>query len=140
MQIRRIELDQTLPIRQQVLWSERPADAIVYPKDSEPDTFHLGAFYDGEQLVGIVTLYHDAATSWRLRGMGVMPDRQGSGIGAALVARAVAELEELGASDVWCNARVAVTGFYNGLGWSVEGEEFEVPGVGGHYVMRRMIG
>ncbi len=139
MQIRRIELSQTLPIRQQVLWPDRSPSDIVYPEDSEAGTFHLGAFDDSGELLGIATLYHDDDATWRLRGMGVLPDNQGQGIGARLVDASVGELRNLGATGVWCNARLAVTGFYQRRGWKIEGEEFEIPGVGGHFVMRYLI-
>lgn len=135
MQIRRIELAETLPIRQAVLWPDRGSSEIVYPEDSEANTFHLGAF-DSSDQIGIVSLYHDTEATWRLRGMGVLPDRQGRGVGAALVAKAVSELQERGATTVWCNARLTVIGFYEELGWQVEGDEFQIPGVGAHYVMR----
>ncbi len=139
MQIRRIELSQTLPIRQEVLWPDRSPSDIVYPEDSEVGTFHLGAFDDSGELLGIATLYHDVDATWRLRGMGVLPDNQGQGIGARLVDASVGELRNLGATGVWCNARLAVTGFYQRMGWKIEGAEFEVPGVGGHFVMRYLI-
>lgn len=136
MEIRRIELDQTLPIRQQVLWPDRAPSEIIYPEDGEEATFHLGALDASGGLVGIVTLYHDTHTTWRLRGMGVLPECQKSGVGAKLLEAAVAELKQLGAMDVWCNARLAVTDFYQRFGWELEGEEFEIPGVGAHFVMR----
>ena len=139
MQIRRIELSQTLPIRQEVLWPDRSPSDIVYPEDSEGRTFHLGAFDDSGELLGIATLYHDVDATWRLRGMGVLPDNQGQGIGARLVDASVGELRNLGATGVWCNARLAVTGFYQRRGCKIEGEEFEIPGVGGHFVMRYLI-
>ena len=139
MQIRRIELSQTLPIRQEVLWPDRSPSDIVYPEDSEVGTFHLGAFDDSGELLGIVTLYHDVDATWRLRGMGVLTDNQSQGIGARLVDASIDELRNVGATDVWCNARLTVTGFYQRKGWEIEGEEFEIPGVGGHFVMRYLI-
>lgn len=139
MRIRRIELDETLPIRQEVLWPDRPPSEIVYPEDFDPDTFHLGAFDDSDQLVGIVTLYYDTHTTWRLRGMGVWPDHQGRGVGTALVEATISALSELGATEFWCNARLAAIDFYRRLGWEIEGDEFDIPGVGGHYVMRHFV-
>ncbi len=139
MQIRRIELSQTLSIRRRVLWPDRSPSDILYPEDLEADTFHLGAFDDSGELLGIATLYHDVESTWRLRGMGVLPDNQGGGIGTRLVDASIDELRALGATQVWCNARLAVTGFYQRMGWKIEGEEFEIPGVGGHFVMRYLI-
>ncbi len=139
MQVRRIELSQTLQIRRQVLWPDRSPSGIIYPEDSGADTFHLGAFDDSGELLGIATLYHDVDATWRLRGMAVIPDNQGKGIGARLVDASIDELRNLGATAVWCNARRAVTGFYQRLGWKIEGDEFEIPGVGGHFVMRYLI-
>jgi hypothetical protein len=36
---------------------------------------------------------------------------------------------------VWCNARTPAVGFYEKLGFSTIGEEFELPPIGPHYLM-----
>jgi len=62
--------------------------------------------------------------SWRLRGMAVDPQRQGTGVGAQVLQAAVAAAREAGAPLMWANARTTALGFYQRYGWSVAGEEF----------------
>lgn len=42
-----------------------------------------------------------------------------------------------GAEVLWCNARVGALGFYLRLGFATIGEEFEIAGIGPHFVMWR---
>lgn len=119
-------------LRLQVLRPGQAARAAVWPLDDDPRTVHLGAFSEG-RCVGIATVVPE--DGWRLRGMAVEPSRQGSGIGARLVR----ELQERFASrgaPIWCNARTTAAGFYVRLGFAIEGEPFDVAGIGPHVVMR----
>jgi hypothetical protein len=38
---------------------------------------------------------------------------------------------------VWCNARTPAAGFYGRAGFATEGEEFELPSIGPHFLMSR---
>ena len=71
--------------------------------------------------------------AYQLRGMATRADRCGHGIGAALLAHAIADLQRQ--TDVrllWGNARKAAIGFYEKQGWAIASEEFEIPTVGPH--------
>lgn len=121
-------------LRGRVLRPGRPPSASVFPGDEAADTLHLAVFApeDGP-CVGIASIYHE--NGLRLRGMAVDPDWQGKGVGALLIRR----LQEVAGErdlDLWCNARVSALGFYEKLGWVIEGAEFDVPDVGPHYIMR----
>ncbi len=144
-EIRRIEAAETAPLRQQILRPTLSLDALVYPGDEHPLSAHFGAFI-GERMVGIASVYRMAmdgsteGTAWRLRGMGVLPELHGMGIGAALLRATVNHASEHGGTRYWCNARTVARGFYVRLGLTIEGDEFEVDGVGPHFVMARTIG
>lgn len=112
---------------------------MVYPLDRLADSYHAGAFLDGN-LKGIVSLYpesQDGSThkgDWRLRGMAVDRELQGQGIGKALVKVALDHARSQKGNNVWCNARTSAMGFYLGLGFQSVGEEFEIPGIGPHLI------
>lgn len=36
---------------------------------------------------------------------------------------------------VWCNARVVALDFYRKLGFKTKGNEFDIPLIGGNYIM-----
>jgi GNAT superfamily N-acetyltransferase len=118
-------------LRARVLRPGKPAESARYPGDDDPATVHLGAFLGG-RCVGIASLYPEQGI--RLRGMAVEPDVRGRGVGAAVVRAAQRRAAEAG-EDLWCSARASARGFYEKLGWAVEGEPFEIAGIGPHFRM-----
>jgi len=138
--IRPISAAQARPLRQLVLRPGLPPETTIYPGDDEPDSFHAGAFA-GDTLVGIATLHHKPPPeeaddgAWQLRGMAVLPEQQGRGIGRALVLACQQAALTRGATRLWCNGRVSAMGFYTALGFAPSGELFESPHSGPHYVM-----
>ena len=144
MDICRISATETLQLRQQVLRPNQRPEERVYPNDDVPDTLHAGTFRDG-MLVGIATVFRDAlpgetnARAWRLRGMAVLPEMQGRGIGHALVEFCVAHIRAHDGDVLWCNGRTSARVFYESLGFRATGEEFDLPVSGAHFVFRREI-
>ena len=143
--IRRIAAADVRPLRQRVLRPNQGFESTLYPGDEAPSAVHLGAF-DGERLVGIVSLYResrpgappgDTARGWRLRGMATASEARGQGHGRELLAACTDHVAGSGGGELWCNARLPAVGFYRGAGFAVVGDEFEVDGIGPHVVMLR---
>ncbi|HEX7880443.1 MAG TPA: GNAT family N-acetyltransferase [Candidatus Eisenbacteria bacterium] len=145
--IRAISAAETRPLRQAVLRPHQRVEELVYPGDDDPRTHHLGAF-DGGRLVGIASIYVEpmvampdaGPTDWRLRGMATAPEMRGTGLGGALLEACIEHSRNHGGTRLWCNARVPAAGFYLRYGFVVHGEEFDLPGIGPHYLMSRRIG
>jgi predicted GNAT family N-acyltransferase len=143
IEIREISARDTHPLRQRVLRPNQPPEAMFYPGDETAGALHLGAFDDRQQLVGIASLsiepppFDGPARMFRLRGMAVEPELQGSGIGAKLVQTCIARASEAGLAGIWCNARITAEPFYRRLGFTVVGERFDIDGIGPHVVMWR---
>ena len=145
-EIRCIAPEQTHHLRSVVLRPGMPLEECVFLNDDAPATIHVGAIENG-RVVGIASFYHEAmplefektgfanARAWRLRGMAVEPMRQGQGIGLKVLQFGIAEIARRGGSLLWCNARTVAMGFYRIAGFEVRGEEFDIPGVGPHFVM-----
>ncbi len=137
----RVSAEDIRPLRHRVL---RPGQAFLetrYPGDDAG--VHFGAF-DGDRLVGIASLYEEdrvdgPAGGWRLRGMATDPDVRGAGYGAALLVACVEQVAGAGGTELWCNARMVAVGFYRKGGFEVVSEEFDVPGIGPHVVMTRLV-
>jgi len=123
-------------LRRRILYAGLPESKAVYPGDEDPQVVHLGAFNETGELLGIASLFPREDGTLQLRGMAVAPDQQGTGVGAAIVRAAHEVATQQKRPSLWCNARLNAVGFYARQGWIVEGEEFEVPDVGPHYVMR----
>lgn len=144
IEIRTISAEETRSLRSAILRPQQPAGKSIYPKDDAPDTLHLGAYLDGE-LVGVASVYNEPPSSetgdaaWRLRGMAIKTDVQRKGCGRALLERCIDEVRERGATRLWCNARTTAVGFYQALGFSVQGKEFARDGYP-HVMMVRKTG
>lgn len=142
MDIQLIPPEATHDLRHRILRNSAPDAVLAWPGDTAQDAFHLG-LYDGERLIGIVTLLPPAAVQnpaqegWQLRGMAIDTEFQGQGHGERLLSAAFSELGNRGAGRVWCNARTSAVGFYRKAGFESEGAVFDVPGIGPHVVMTR---
>lgn len=126
-------------LRGRVLYPGLTPERRTYAGDDDPATIHIGAFTPEQNLVGLCSLFPRPDGSLQLRGMAVDSGLQGTGVGA-LVLR---EAERIAANEnkpLWCNARLAAVGFYERLGWRTEGDAFEVPDIGTHYIMRAETG
>ncbi len=124
-------------LRARVLRPGAPPEENHFAGDDDADTIHLGAFVEDEsgvsRCVGIASLFRDNGV--RLRGMAVDFEWQRRGVGIALI-RHAQRLIEQAEGEMWCNARLIAVPFYEKLGWKIEGEQFDIPDIGPHYVMR----
>ncbi len=141
--IRRVGPTDVRPLRHRILRPGRPFGETRYAGDGDPATVHFAAFA-GDRLVGAASLYREdrpggGGAGWRLRGMATDPGARGKGHGRDLVAACVDHVAASGGGELWCNARSAASAFYRSAGFEEVGEEFEIPGIGPHVVMRRTV-
>ena len=144
LEVREVDATATRPLRHLVLRPGQPAASTIYPGDDDPDTQHYAAFI-ASQLVGIASLYREARPGadilpgWRIRGMATSGEARGKGVGRALLNACLDHVEAQGGGELWCNARAEALGFYAAAGFDILGDEFEIPGIGPHRVMRRNV-
>ena len=143
--VRYIQAAETRPLRHAVLRPSQPAESTVYPGDDDPSTVHLGAFLD-DRVVGIASLYAErrpdgprGTPGWRLRGMASAPRARGIGVGWALLRACIDHVASHGGGELWCNARVPAAEFYARAGFETVSEPFDIPEIGAHVVMRRLL-
>lgn len=144
VEIRQILSSETVPIRSIVLRPGQEISACIYPHDEDESTFHLGAF-DKNKLVSIVSFYKEEhpelteSEQYRFRGMATLSDYRGKGIASSLLVESFIKLKELNISLVWCNARVSALSLYEKLGMKIASDEFDIPGIGPHYLMKKYL-
>lgn len=144
MRIAFIKAKDCWPLRHQVLRPHQTIEDCDYPNDQNPDSFHLGAFED-KDLVAVGSFYKERQPTvlghfqWRLRGMAVLPDFRGKGVGQQLLRFAFDELKAKRADVLWCQARESAAGFYTKLGFGIKGEPFTLEGIGIHFIMAKPI-
>lgn len=105
------------------------------------DAMHFGAEVNGQLIaVASFTPFAEGGTrnlaSYQLRGAATRADWQGKGIGHKLIAIGIEACFKRGASLVWCDGRSAAKTFYERLGFTPAGPEFETSS-GLHYRFRR---
>lgn len=118
--IRPITPEQTYSLRHRVLWPDKPLDYVKVENDA--DGYHYGAFLD-EALVAVISLFVDGETA-RFRKFAADPVYQRKGIGTRLLNHVIAEARQLGATSLWCDARLDAADFYHRFGMQAVSEVF----------------
>jgi GNAT superfamily N-acetyltransferase len=121
-------------VRRAVLRQGRAGADVAWPGDDERESFHLAAVDPDGTVVGAVTFLErmcprrpSVFPARQLRGMAVQEDRQGEGIGAALLAAGVARCRQEGDAVVWAHAREPAVGWYAAHGFAPEGDVYDHP-------------
>ncbi|OZC02917.1 GNAT family N-acetyltransferase [Rubricoccus marinus] len=150
MTVRSVPASAVRPLRAEVLRPGRTPESLVYPGDDAPLAFHAGGFI-GDEIHGIATVYpepppeahrgdiseeaYGTSATFRLRGMATSDIARSTGLGREVLLACFEHIRASGGRFLWCNARIGALGFYERMGWTAVGEEFDMPGIGGHYVM-----
>lgn len=129
MQVRmtQVSADDVYPVRRLVLRPGFPVGAERFPEDDRPDTVHVAALDDSGSAVGVATFFpspFEGRPAYQLRGMAVLAELQGAGVGARLLDEAVELLRGLGVRLIWAHGRDSALGFYERQGWKVVGEGY----------------
>lgn len=120
IEIRAVSVEAALPVRQASL---RPGEKLEMVRvENDAEGLHLGAFLEGE-LVSVASLFVSEGKA-QFRKFATLPDFQGRGIGAQLLARMIDEARKAGVSEFWCNARVEALSVYGRAGMRPEGEVY----------------
>ena len=139
----RITAEDARPIRHRVLRPGQPADRLIYPGDEVPTTLHIGVRTPTGELISVASFYHEPmpgthALAIRLRGMATLPEHRSQGHGRRLIETALAILTQANngqPTSLWCNARTSAAKYYQRLGFTQQGDLFDIPDIGPHAVM-----
>jgi GNAT superfamily N-acetyltransferase len=136
-------VDEILPLRHAILRAGRPIETARFAGDDDPRSLHLAGISGRRMIACLTFLPHplDDRPAWQLRGMAVGDQFQGQGIGGRLLAHAEQLLRQPSGAKIlcWCNARVTAARFYESHGWQRLGEAFDIPEVGAHIRMSKIL-
>ena len=124
LRIERVDAASLHALRRRVLRGDDPDKTVEDPRDDDASALHYGGLL-GERIVVCASFYPSTSptdeqlTTYHLRYMATDFDVQRRGYGAALMARALADLADLGVEQVWANGRDTALGFYRATGWDV---------------------
>ena len=142
VKIKIISLEETYQIRKEVLRKNIDLP-YTFNGDQEKETIHLG-LYLNNNLTGVVSFMKSThkdlkGEQYQLGGMAILHEFQGEGYGNILILNGIEKLKNKQIDIVWCNARVSALHFYQKNGFQIIGDEFDIPKIGGHFVMYKNI-
>jgi GNAT superfamily N-acetyltransferase len=126
----------THDLRRAVLRSGRPDAVVTFEGDDEWESFHLAAVKEDDRAadgtpVAIISFLDRECPARpgvfparQFRGMAVALDRQGEGLGGAVLAAGVDRCRSEGVAVVWAHARETAIGFYEAHGLSAVGDVY----------------
>ena len=144
MKIKKISSIETYTVRHEVLRKGKPIETCQFKGDDDDNTTHFGLFLENK-LVGIISIFKENNTlfpesnQFQIRGMAVLEEFQGKGLGAELVKKAENYCINLNTDLIWFNARENAVPFYKKLDYKIMGDSFLIPDVGIHFVMCKKI-
>ncbi|WP_372805894.1 GNAT family N-acetyltransferase [Pontiella sp.] len=111
-------------LRHRVL--REPIGLSLYDEDleAEKSQLHFGLFDADAELVACVIAVATPPSRAKIRQMAVEPRHQGKGLGSFLLATVEGLLSQRGLTQLSLHARIAATGFYEGLGYAAGGTPF----------------
>lgn len=142
--IKEIDALATYDVRHPVLRKDRPVADCAFDGDNLATTFHLGIYYKNG-LVGVATFLASPNNSfsennqYQLRGMAILDEFQKKGYGEQLLKKGEAILHTKNVSRLWFNAREIAVSFYQRLDYHTSGSVFDIPNIGNHYVMTKIL-
>lgn len=140
MQVKQIDPKDTYRVRSTMLRPGLELTHCHFDGDFDELTFHLGAF-EGDELASVASFYLKSHKNFKeeyqyqLRGMATLPDYQKKGFSRSLLKTAYPIIKANHVSLLWCNARAHAVDFYKKAGFEIKSDEFEIEGIGPHYLM-----
>jgi len=120
LQITSITWQETLPIRHQVLWPNKPISFCQVEGDAQAS--HYGVFYQ-QKLVCVASIYINDGSA-RLIKFATLPSFQKQGIGSKMINHLINELKAQGINYLWFDARMTSLSFYKKFDFKSEGQVF----------------
>ena len=107
--IKEIKSEDTWGIRHRVMWPDHKIDFVKLEEDTKG--IHYGLFIK-DSLTSIVSVFIDKDKA-QFRKFATETEHQGKGLGTKLLTYMLEELNKIGVSKIWCNARVDKTSYYH---------------------------
>ncbi|PSG91622.1 GNAT family N-acetyltransferase [Aurantibacter aestuarii] len=140
--IKTINPEETYEVRLPVLRPGKPIESCKFDGDNLNTTFHIGLFYT-DKLVAVASymgnsnLHFSASKQYQLRGMAVLHQYQGLGLGNLLLKKGEEHCKIKQADLIWFNARENAVNFYKRNNYHETGAYFNIEGVGTHIMMSK---
>lgn len=131
------EYQQMVDLRRQILRKPLGLDFTQEELDNEANNIHI-ALFEEDEILGCCMLTKVNADTIKLRQMAIKSGLQGKGVGRVILQFAENIARDRGYNKMTMHARKTAVGFYEKLGYKVEGNEFEEVTVP-HFVMEKTL-
>lgn len=131
--IKQITPAETLLIRHQVMWPNKPLKYIELPNDATGR--HYGLFINDE-ITSIISLFIENNEA-QFRKFATLAKFQGLGYGTILLESIIELVAKENTHKLWCNSRVEKSKFYEKLGLNTTNKRFMKDGI--EYVIMEKI-
>lgn len=118
--------DDTLILRQQVLYPEKDIEFVKLPDDNLG--LHIG-IEENKELVSVMSLFIEIETkAVQFRKLATRTDMQGKGYASNLMKWLIDYASDMKLNKLWCNSRKESIGFYQKFGYKETDQTFEKNG------------
>jgi N-acetylglutamate synthase-like GNAT family acetyltransferase len=135
LKIKNISSEETLVIRQKVLWPDEILDYVRIDNDNEGN--HYGLYID-EVLVSVISVFIEGEQA-RFRKFATLNDYQNKGYGSILFQHMLNETFKYGVNRIWCDARLDATSFYSKFNFNSFSGDIFYKGTIPYIVMEKFI-
>ena len=146
--IQPVGVEEVRPLRQRYLRPGAAPEAVVYRTDDDATAQHVAARLATGEVVGVGSLHAEnriagiapyGLPGMRVRGIAVDEAWRGKGVGSQVLRAMVRIGRTMGMREVWANARTSSLGFYRSARFKPVSSVFEIPGIGEHVVVARVL-
>jgi GNAT superfamily N-acetyltransferase len=142
--VEQVPPEATRPLRQRLLKQNSTLDDLARSDGSYPDAGYYAAIDHRHRILAVASARpeappwpHDATHPWRIRGVVTAEDARGRGVGTAVVQAVLQHIRAHGGDLTWLNGRTHARSFYERLGFTQHGNEWDDPESGPHMTMVR---
>lgn len=139
-----LTVQETYFVRNQELRPGKPIESCIFYGDNLDTTLHFG-YRLNDTIIAVVSVFEQEKIilenifSHQIRGMAVLKEYQGNGIGKKLFTAMENNLYNKNINTIWFNARAIAVPFYKSLHNEIINKPFEIQDVGKHYVMYKIL-
>lgn len=123
--IAEITSEETIPIRHEVMWPNKPIDYVRVPNDDKGK--HFGLFIN-DKLIAVISLFVENDEA-QFRKFACLVEYQGKGYGTLLLKHVINMANQNKLNKIWCNARIDKAYYYAKFGMARTNEEFVKGGI-----------
>ena len=128
-----INSEETLNIRQKVMWPDKSIDYVRVPNDANGR--HFGLFVDNK-LISVISLFIVNKEA-QFRKFATLTEYQGKGYGTTLLTEIMKIVKHNKLNRFWCNARIDKARYYKKFGMTLTDNKFIKDGI--EYVIMEKI-